>query len=401
MIFSKDKDGTPTSIINLTPRREVALNYFKDKLTINQSDCLRLLSDNGASVCDEPKWFDYGKDGQTKLATTKLKTSGSVVVEGALTAVLTPFMVAVDVLSFDPTLKYTRKSYQDTFSHPVQDDVELARVRKEVLYLSEQQYESSKKKAMTDTDYAVEFIKSYPGDDFSLLIDSHVNLARANKDPFGIYKILSTFPATSQQKQSAIQALRFMDTFDAYGNAFALSGDAEDAKKANAAARSKNDKRISEYMAIKLLTPKRAFDVSIVAKEQGGSSLKKDSSMTKNNIDKVSADFSCGAKIQAVKSLGLEYGDYDVVVKAMLKVPKHEMLRSRWLGNADRDYVDEHEVKQIVRLNKPKFVENTVVVFKNILTNYKDRGIAGGTTEITMVGEPRCSMEVVDVSSVK
>jgi len=410
VVFFKDNDGVPTSIKNITPKLEKALSYFKDDSSINISDCIRLTSNNQSTVCDEVKWFKYGQDNKTKLATIKLDKSSKVVVNGVFATAVAPLAVASDILNVDPTLKKTRTHLTEAFTNPVQDFAELEKTKKQVLYVAKQQYDADKKQAMSNADKAVEFITNYPKDDFYEVVESIVNSSAQNKATQNIYKVLSAFPATPEQKNPGIEALRNMKTFDAFSKAFDLSGKAVDAKNAQKLASSQNDKRKVEYMAIKLLRAKngtinKAFNVSITTNLDGANIKTKNGSTFftfKSNIDQAVTNFSCGVKIKANKKLGaFQYGTYDVAIKAILKIPKHLMRRSSWLGNSDEDYVDEIVTTKTIRLSGPAFSADTTMLFDNVTATYKDRGVMGGTTEVTMTGDPSINTEVSNVTLVE
>ena len=71
------------------------------------------------------------------------------------------------------------------------------------------------------------------------------------------------------------------------------------------------------------------------------------------------------------------------------------------LGNVDEDYTHEVLSQETVRLSAPDYSAEIPVAFKNVTATYKDRGIMGGTTEITMNGKPTVSVEVADVTLVE
>ena len=86
-------------------------------------------------------------------------------------------------------------------------------------------------------------------------------------------------------------------------------------------------------------------------------------------------------------------------VKVKLMVPVHFRRASRWVGNADEyqtdDYVQEVNIPYRHNTDNSKLHD---VIFNDVRTAYKDRGIMGGTTEVQMVGAPKVEAEVIDVT---
>jgi hypothetical protein len=408
--FAKNADGTPTSTMEITAKQGKVLNFFKNKSTILRYDCIRIVNDGSVSVCDEPMWFEFGKENQTTLTTTKPKNASfKNVSNGVLTTAITPLSVVADVLSGDISANRTRKRMVNKLTDPVQDFEELEKVKDLLLREAKEEYDNSKTTSMAHIEAAVMFFKSYPKDDFSDIINSHISSSAKNKDHRSILKILSVLNLNSQQKSECLQVLRSMNTFGGFATAFDLSGEREDAKKAQNFATTENDKQKTEYMAIKLLkkqygTISDLFTYSMNTQE-GTLRQEKGSlwfSFFKENIDKGVKDFSCDVHLaptaNAIKNGIFKYGTYDLTIKATLKIPKHHYRRSFWQGNVDQNEIDESVREKVIRLSKPNFSGNAAIKFSDVMMNYKDRGTHNGTTEFTVNGNPTCEIEVKDVS---
>lgn len=416
IIYAKDKEGNPTRITTVTTNQTDAIGLFTKRYDyIKTFDCIRLATNassndqENVAVCDQNRWFEYGMNNLTKLTTRKAKGVAGTVFGGVVGVGLAPVALLIDALSFDPTLKYSRKNLTESLSDPAQDIEELKRTREAVTILASEEYSTEKKEAMLDVSRALAFSKKYKKDDFTAIIDSNLNNAmqkRSNKD---VYTTLTMLPVSSEQTRKGISFLRSVKTFDGFATAFEISKDVNDAKQAQALALSQDDKRKTEYMAIKLYQRGRAnnlFNVEYVralkssdvkaSREMGGMFT------FKENVKEGKVNFASGVRIRADKKLAdFSYGTYDITVRATLSIPQRFYRRSSWLGNEDRTEVKKFTAEKVFRIKPPSFLADETFSFEDIRMNYKDTGAAGGTTEITTIGDPTIQAEVTNVTLVE
>ena len=267
-IFSKDSNGTPIAIVDMTSNKEVAVNYFKDPKFIKKNDCIRIKKKE-ETVCDKNKWFAFGKNEYTKLITRQpvgatktvnamIRTPG-IIVFGALEGV-------VDVLKLNNPMKGVNASkikLTEEYSEPIQDLKELEFVRNNILKLAEDTYLLEQSKAMFNISEALFFIKKYAKDDFSSIVDKNLMTQLKYKSHKGILSVLKELPATKKQRQKGIDALRKLHSFDGFISAYQLSESKEDISKAYDVASSSREKKIIESKLVATLNLNKFVKVKL------------------------------------------------------------------------------------------------------------------------------------------
>ena len=415
IIFPRIKNGDLDKIDYATSNQVQVLNLFKNNVNlIKSSDCIRLAknketssADNiSATVCDKTMWFDYGENNLTQLTTRKSKDVGETAV-GVLGAGLTlPFTVLIDALSFDPTLNSTRKTMTSFLSDPEQDFDALNKTKNDISQILTNQYLQDRREAKTSLDNAIIFASKYTNDDFYDVIEANFRNFVRLESLDSIFTLMTKFKVTKDQLDRSLSYLRGLNKFDGFSIAFDLSSDINDAKSAQSLASNQADKKKTEYMAIKLYRNKKGSlnDLFFIksAQQLQNSGVNENRNLfgwfteSKNSG---STNFSATATVAADKKLGLfVYGTYDVTVKAVLSIRQRYYRNSFWLGNADVDEVKTFTNEKVVRLNPSFFAENVSINFNDVVLNYKDRGVAGGTTEITTIGNPTVKMEITNVT---
>jgi len=407
-VFSKNTEGSPTSLVDITSNQVKALKYFKDNSFIKKNDCIRI-TENGATVCNQKKWFAYGFKDKTTLTTREAKA----IKDPISSIIATPAIIAFSIieapfalLAFKNPITAVTDSLTVGFTDPVQDIDELKYVKNEILNLANIEYLKEKSRAMTRFNSALYFFKQYPKDNFSKIIDSNILVAKKNKNHKDIFKIATKLPIRTEQKKEAIEILRSFNSFNGFSTAFDLSSSVYDAKKAQKFANSSNDKQKVEYMGLKIFKSKNSsltnmFKIDIKGMKEGSISTKKlDSSFLSFSVNREAGQtrYSFPIKLAAKKSLGLEYGVYDVHVKLTLKVPVRYYRRSKWVGNADENKIDKYTQEEVLRIRKNNFSTNATITFDDVTTSYLDRGMMGGITEIVMNGDPSVKAEVTNVT---
>lgn len=413
IVYRKNEQGTPLGILSVEKSAKPALAIFRDNAdAITRFDCIRLLPQNAkqpTTVCDESLWFQYGKRDASRLTTRKVKDAPSAVVGGVVATALTPLTVALDILSFDPEFKQTRSSLTTAVSDPAQDYEELAAVRSVVEVLFNNKLYEDRQQALGSVDHTAAFIAKYPGLNHQALIDAALQRAVDERSDVKMLSALQRLPVTPEQKDRGLAFLRSLNTFSGYAKAFDVSNSKEDAKKAQQLAGNSKDKRQVEYMAMKLLKLKNVSLDNLfrlaVKDELSGGSLRADRGSGgflsfKESVNAGLSDFKVSIGVGVNRDLNIfKYGVYDVKVKCTLSLPQRFYRRSFWLGNADENVVNKFEESRTARIAGPAYRAAQMFEFKGITVNYKDRGSAGGTTEITMNGKPsvECGVENVEL----
>lgn len=417
VIYRKDEKGNPLSIRDIHVNQADAIGYFKNSGdAIKKFDCIRIskakINNQNVSVCDQPMWFGYGSKDLTILTTREAKSAGSAIVGGAIGAVLSPLSLAVDILSFDPKLSSTRKSLTNMVSDPVQDYDALNQVKVAVDALATTAFHDDKKAAMLALPAAKHFIGKYQSSPMAVreseeIVRAGIERESANQAPDAIYAVMSSLPLSDNNREAGLSVLRGMGSFAGFARAFDVSGDVNDAKKAQQLASTAGDKRQLEYMAVKLVQKKRghANDLFNIRPQPVASSdiraNRGNGFLFVESVNAGRADFSSQVEVSADNSAGIfAVGVYDVTVTATLEVRRHLYRRSFWLGNLDENQTERLKTEKTFRLAAPGYAAAAQMEIKDVLLNYKDRGSAGGTTEITLLGDPSMNFEVTNVKLV-
>lgn len=392
--------------------QEALARFKKDARYIETYDCLRTAKAPSGqisnTVCNQPMWFEYGLKGKTRLTTRTAKSTPQGVVEGVVGTALSPLTVAIDALNFDPSLSSTREHLTKSLSDPEQDFAELNKIAAAVARLTTTRYNAERDLAMLSLGKATEFSREYKNDDFTQIVDSLLDKAITAKSASDVYTTLTSLAHSKVQAERGLAFLRGNNTFAGYAAAFDLTGDVADAKKAQSLASSANDRKKTEYMAIKVIEKKRGratdlfslsyareLDVTDISEKRNHPWLFVDEEMTGL------ATFKSTVKVVADRKAGIfAYGTYDVRVRATLSIPQRHIRRSAWLGNMDKTSTQTLNQEKIVRIGPPSYTANDDIVFSRVELNYKDRGSAGGTTEIFPIGPAKIAVEVLNVSVV-
>lgn len=413
VIFSKDDKGIPTGIHQIEKSERSAVDFFRqDEKSIKKYDCIRFLSKNGvnsSSVCNETMWFHFGKFNHTRLTSRKAKHPVDVVTHGALATAFSPLVVVADVLSLDPELKATRSHMLTAVSDPVQDHDELATARASVEVLFDNHIQQETRASLGSIEKTIAFIEKYPGLPNSKLLDAALKSAIQSGNDQKVFQALKNLPLNKDQKSLGLSFLRKQNNFSGYIKSFDISNSVEDAKKAQSHAATTNDKKTIEYMAIKMLKLKNVpldsiFKLSVKEPLTAGKlKAERDTGVffITESANSGTADYKMAILLSGEKSLGIfKHGSYDVEFTCILSVPQRLYRRSNWLGNEDTTKVKKIEEKIHAKLYPPNYTSTHTVQFNNVELNYKDRGIAGGTTEITLNGKPFVNCGVKDVEPI-
>lgn len=410
VVYKKNSVGTPTDIYNVYESAGEAISLFQNnKSFITRYDCIRILpktAQKSTTVCDQGMWFGYGKDDTTILTTRKAKDPITATVGGVFAVALTPLSLAVDVLSMDPKLSSTRNNLTQSVSDPVQNYEELASVRNIASIIFSNMLHREHSAASQDLQQAVAFSKNYPRLSTTYIVDSLLNRGMRNRSPKQVADVLRQMQTTQQQYGTAINFMRGLNTFDGYSTAFGFTKAVEDGKAAKQLASGNGDNTQLEHLMLQYtLTQRPLKDLFIVMPEvlesREGSERNNQGAFLsfKEMVKEGTMNYSAPVIVRQ-NQLDLKYGEYDVTLKATLSLPVNYYRRSDWIGNVDLNETRTQTRQQTVRL-RPSSYENRVRFnFESVLVSYKDRGTAGGTTEIKLVGTPRIDVEVIDVSPV-
>lgn len=416
VVYKKDEKGNPTEIIKTTDKQADAVGFFSGNANaIKSYDCIRItaatVNGHNVSVCDQGRWFDYGTRDQSILTTRKAKDAASAAWGGAVGTALSPLTLAIDVLSFDPKLSSTRKSLTRAVSDPVQDFEVLKQVKLAVDALATKKWEYHKDEAGKSIAGAKFFMTYYaPGTVSTAERDAIVraNIEREGaKSPNFLYAAMSALPLSPENRARGLSILRGANSFDGYARAFDLSSDIDDAKRAEALATTSGDKRKTEYMALKLIERKVGNINRLFALRATQPTTSAVTAVRGNGfifVDTVSSgrgNFSSELEVSADKSIGVfAYGVYDVTVKATVSLRQHMYRQSFWLGNVDETKTNTVSAEEVVRISGPDYRAVKRVGVNDVILNFKERGSAGGTTEVTLIGDPQVTFEVTNVKLV-
>lgn len=415
--YSKDANGRPTRIESVSSSQAEAISPFKkEKGKIDYFDCIRAsrikANNQNVSVCDEGMWFEYGLNGKTLLTTRKAKNAQNTAA-GAISLIVTPLSAAADILAFDPTFSNTRKGVTQSLSDPEQDFDFLNQVMANINIMAMDILRDKKRSAQQSLAATKALFSTYSFSAVTAaerdgLIQSNIDREFKAKSPSGIYQVITELSVTGPMRDYGTGRLRDLRSFEGYARAFDLTSDVADAKQAQQFATSSGDLRKTEYMAIKLVKAKlggslaKLFAVKQASPSQSGVSSQRGWGFFLDNSNSGHANFSTRVSVSADKSIGVfEHGVYDVKVRTTVTVRQHFYRRSAWVGNADEQQTKQATAERVVRLSPRDYSASADISVNGVLLNYKDRGIMGGTTEITLIGEPDMKSEVVDVTLVE
>jgi hypothetical protein len=416
-IYKKDEKGNPVSLEAVEMTQAGALSRFRQKSTIEQFDCIRMVRlqtiGSQVSVCDEGKWFDYGLNGKTNLTTREAKSTGETIWGGAMSAIVSPLSLAVDVLNFDPSLSSTRKLITGGFTDPVQDFEILNKIKPVIDGFVTQVYIAERDRAERSIDAAMSYVTKYRSSKMAMsftddIVAKNIQASINEASPYKVYRIAAVLPLSPQNKDHALSYLRGTNTFEGSSYAFDLTSSMDDAKQAQALAQSSGDRQKVEYMTMKMIKSKSGslnnlFTTTYATALSSSSvdGVRRSGGFFVDNSNWGAADFSTSMRVAAKRDLGVfAYGEYKVTVRSTLTLKKHRYRRSAWLGNADEDFVDTRTVDNVFVLMAPDYTAVQSVQFKNVTLNFQERGSMGGITSETQVGDPVVKSEVIDVSLV-
>lgn len=417
IIYAKDGDGRPRFLEETSQSQADVISYFKkDEGKIDAFDCIRVsrvkVNNQSVSVCEEAMWFDYGLEGKTLLTTRKAKDVENTAA-GVLGLVVTPLTAAMDVLSFDPSFSKTRQGITKRMSDPEQDFDFLNQVRANINVIAMDTLREKKKTAHQSLGTTKALLSTYSftavdAAERDGLIRTNIDREFRSGSPSGIYQVIIDLSVSGPMRDYGTQRLRDLRSFEGYARAFDLTNDVADAKQAQQFASSSGDLRKTEYMAIKLVKAKlggsltKLFAVRQESPSRSSVSAQRGWGFFLDNSNSGQANFSTRVNVAADKSVGVfEHGIYDVKIRTTVTVWQHFYRRSAWVGNADEQRTQNFTAEKTVRLSPPNYSATADTSVNNVLLNYKDRGIMGGTTEITMIGDPEMKSEVVDVELVE
>lgn len=418
VVYNKDKNGTPTSINKIAADNNAILEAFKKKTyDISMQDCIFISrqpqNGHSESVCDHSQWSSYYSDNKTFLMTRSSKDAVSTVFDGAFGLALSPLGLAVDALSGDSSMKHTKGAL--TASTKVAPNYEaLAKTRQIIDSIATEAFNSQKKSAENSLDGAVELFRRYPktafrGNERSEIIRSSIEREYSVKSEAGLIRILDSLAESKDEKDLAIARLRNIGTFQAYSHAFKVTGAEEDAKNANMKAVQPEQKKMAEYMFIKVLGKRSPESVSklFTVKSVGGvsnsglSSSEGSGFLVRATRDGTS-DFTSNIEVHADRNTGIfEYGAYDVTIRATVHVPQYVYQRSNWIGNKDEHVTSTTTSDTVVRVSPPNYVGSKSASVNNVVMTRLERGAAGGITQVQQTGEPRMTFEVVSAKPVE
>ncbi len=328
------------------------------------------------------------------------------IISSTLAVGLSPIPIALDSLSvlggdtsFENTEKFAKSETTLVINQALVDDIGRTVVAEQ---LQKIQTEATEVEKTSNTFRVKIFTDRYPGyPDNKKFVKNLLDKKFAEHDIDGVMSILNELPQYAS-RDDVISWLRTLNSFQGYKLAFDLTESMEDAKAANQLATTHAERVELEHMALVLMKENKtkAFSLASDNLDQSSTSHSEGSGFFLQGKEIASNTFSI--KIRAInnkETIALTDGDYNVKVKVKLMVPVHFRRASRWVGNADEyqtdDYVQEVNIPYRHNTDNSKLHD---VIFNNVRTAYKDRGIMGGTTEVQMVGAPKVEAEVIDVT---
>lgn len=328
------------------------------------------------------------------------------IISSTLAVGLSPIPIALDSLSvlggdtsFENTGKFAKSETKLVINQVLVDDAGRTVVSEQLKKIKSEASEVEK----TNNILRVKsFTDRYPGyPDNKIFVKNLLDKKFAEHDIDSVMLILNRIPQYAS-RDDVISWLRTLNSFQGYKLAFDLTESMEDAKAANQLATTHAERVELEHMALVLMKENKtkAFSLTSDNLDQSSTSHSEGSGFFLQGKEIASNTFSI--KIRAInnkETIDLTDGDYNVKVKVKLMVPVHFRRASRWVGNADEyqtdDYVQEVNIPYRHNTDNSKLHD---VIFNDVRTAYKDRGIMGGTTEVQMVGAPKVEAEVIDVT---
>lgn len=220
------------------------------------------------------------------------------------------------------------------------------------------------------------FLREIPSSKHTVKLSyAHRNCTRIARDFF-------TTRDVCVKRYIKIDDLRVGGDFAGYAQAYALSNNESDFYKAQALAKTSQEKEIVEYFAVLALADKsRLFSFKLSDKHvfkgnrehatwfaQGKGSS---SAQIKGDLE---------IKLKDNAPFSIEYGNYNVATKLKLKAQYAKEVRSNWIGNSNTNPVVNKVMNINFNLSKNKYKESKPYNFGSYQVAYKDTGMMGGYT---------------------
>jgi len=224
----------------------------------------------------------------------------------------------------------------------------------------------------------------------------------ATKAPAQFAGFVEQYPnyfSITRDKGKVVSALRSMNTFEGYYQAYGMTKSVEDAKAMDSLAKSQKDRKLLETVAVAFVKDKSSiFSMDFTLSETKARQVTKSGFLVvTRNATARNFKGRVNVRMNPRSPIPLKYAPHKVFVKLQLHMKYHSTRQSQVLGNYDRTN-DRVETRNIVlTVSPPSYASSQEVDFGDWNISYADRGAMGGMSTEELVEDPSITWEITNV----